>query len=113
MADNNTVNNILQELKRGTLVMTVLLNLQDKEYGYSLISKMQDAGIQIEQNTLYPLLRRLEKQGLLSSLWDTSESRPRKYYIISDEGKAALDIILEEWNRMNASIEIMLKEMEE
>lgn len=113
MADNNSVNNILQELKRGTLVMMVLLNLQDKEYGYSLISKMQDAGIQIEQNTLYPLLRRLEKQGLLSSLWDTSESRPRKYYLISDEGKATLDIILEEWNRMNASIEIMLKEMEE
>ncbi len=113
MVDNNTVNNILQELKRGTLVMTVLLNLKEKEYGYSLISKMQEAGIQIEQNTLYPLLRRLEKQELLTSLWDTSESRPRKYYIISDDGKKALKIILEEWNRMNTSIEKMVKEMKE
>lgn len=107
---DNTIHNILQELKRGTLVMTVLLNLKDKEYGYSLINKMQEAGIQIEQNTLYPLLRRLEKQGLLSSLWDTTESRPRKYYIISEEGEKALGIILEEWNKMNASISLMLEE---
>jgi len=112
MADN-TINNILQELKRGTLVMTVLLNLKDKEYGYSLISKMQEAGISIEQNTLYPLLRRLEKQGLLTSLWDTTESRPRKYYIISEEGEKALTIILEEWKKTNTSIRKMLKEDEQ
>lgn len=108
MAQQNIIDNLLQELKRGTLVMVVLLNLKDKEYGYSLINKLQEAGVQIEQNTLYPLLRRLEKQGLLESLWDTTESRPRKYYIISDEGSETLDIMLEEWRKTNTSIEAML-----
>lgn len=108
MAQQTIIDNLLQELKRGTLVMVVLLNLKDKEYGYSLINKLQEAGVQIEQNTLYPLLRRLEKQGLLESLWDTTESRPRKYYIISDEGSETLDIMLEEWRKTNTSIEAML-----
>lgn len=108
MAQQNIIDNLLQELKRGTLVMVVLLNLKEKEYGYSLISKLQEAGIQIEQNTLYPLLRRLEKQGLLQSLWDTSESRPRKYYLISDEGRETLEIILKEWHKTNSVIEAML-----
>ncbi len=93
------LDNILQELRRGTLVMVVLINLNKPEYGYSLVTKLQDAGIAIEQNTLYPLLRRLEKDGLLESSWDTSESRPRKYYVISDDGKEMLEIILKEWNK--------------
>jgi len=104
------LDNILQELRRGTLVMVVLINLNKPEYGYSLVTKLQDAGIAIEQNTLYPLLRRLEKDGLLESSWDTSESRPRKYYVISDDGKEMLKIILKEWNRSNASINKMLEE---
>lgn len=79
--------------------MVVLINLNKPEYGYSLVTKLQDAGIAIEQNTLYPLLRRLEKDGLLESSWDTSESRPRKYYVISDDGKEMLEIILKEWNK--------------
>jgi DNA-binding PadR family transcriptional regulator len=109
MSDNKVLDNILQELKRGTLVMIVLLNLKEKEYGYSLISKLQEAGIDIEQNTLYPLLRRLEKQGLLESLWDTTESRPRKYYIISEEGRLVLGSILEEWKRTSGVVEGMLE----
>ena len=92
--------NILQELRRGTLVMIVLINLKSKEYGYSLISKLQASGISIEQNTLYPLLRRLEKQGLLESAWDTSESRPRKYYNISALGAEVLTTVIEEWQNL-------------
>ncbi len=109
----STLDNILQELRRGTLVMTVLLNLKEKEYGYSLISKLQNAGISIEQNTLYPLLRRLEKQGLLESVWDTSESRPRKYYIISKKGSNILEKILVEWKETNKSIENMLENLKQ
>lgn len=108
MAQQSAIDNILQELRRGTLVMIVLLNLKEKEYGYSLINKLQDAGIQIEQNTLYPLLRRLEKQELLTSLWDTTESRPRKYYIISDYGREVLEQVVQEWKSTNESIEKMI-----
>ncbi len=105
------LDNILQELRRGTLVMVVLINLNKPEYGYSLVTKLQDAGIAIEQNTLYPLLRRLEKDGLLESSWDTSESRPRKYYVISDDGKEMLEIILKEWNKIKTpQITKMLEE---
>lgn len=100
--------NILQELRRGTLVLTVLLSLKEKEYGYSLVTKLQNAGIQIEQNTLYPLLRRLEKQELLTSLWDTKESRPRKYYIISPKGQEVLEHVIKEWQATNEAIEHML-----
>lgn len=110
MTQQSIVDNILQELKRGTLVMTVLLSLKTEEYGYSLINKLQDSGIHIEQNTLYPLLRRLEKQGLLSSNWDTSESRPRKYYIISPLGTEVLTEIISEWQLTNTVIEKMIKE---
>ena len=67
---------LVQELKRGTLVLSVLLCLDVRAYGYALVSRLQDKGLDIEQNTLYPLLRRLEKQGLLESAWDTGDARP-------------------------------------
>ena len=107
--EDKVLDNILQELRRGTLVMTVLINLKEQEYGYSLINKLNEAGIKVEQNTLYPLLRRLEKQTLVTSLWDTSESRPRKYYIISDQGKEVLNTILKEWRSTNNHINHMLE----
>ncbi|MBN2657885.1 MAG: helix-turn-helix transcriptional regulator [Spirochaetales bacterium] len=102
------MDNLLQEMKRGTLVLTVLLNTDESRYGYSLVQSLQDKGVEIEQNTLYPLLRRLEKQNLLESSWDTSESRPRKYYRISREGRAIRDSLLKEWQRTNSLIETML-----
>ena len=108
MGNQPIIDNLTQELRRGTLVMIVLINLQSKEYGYSLINKIQDAGIMIEQNTLYPLLRRLEKQALLKSSWDTSESRPRKYYEISDIGKDVLTTMISEWQQINSKIDHML-----
>ncbi len=106
------IENLLQELKRGTLVLSVLLNTGDSCYGYSLVHKLKESGIDIEQNTLYPLLRRLEKQELLESLWDTSESRPRKYYKISSFGEEILSTLKEEWLKMNNVINEMISKEE-
>jgi PadR family transcriptional regulator len=106
------IENLLQELKRGTLVLSVLLNADESCYGYSLVTKLQDRGVDIEQNTLYPLMRRLEKQGLLFSNWDTSESRPRKYYKISDEGTEILKVLKDEWVRTNQIINSMISREE-
>lgn len=96
--------NLLQEMKRGTLVLAVLMGTAEPGYGYALVSRLQDFGIEIEQNTLYPLLRRLEKQGLLESVWDSSEARSRRYYHISKDGCAVRDRLLAEWKSMDAAI---------
>ncbi len=109
MSEFDTIlENLFGELKRGTLVISVLLNTKKPIYGYSLVQTLQDNGIKIDKNTLYPLLRRLEKQELLISSWDTSENRARKYYKISDLGKTVLDKLIEEWKDLNSNISKML-----
>ena len=75
-----------QELRRGTVVLACLLILQRADYGYALLERLQGSGFDVDANTLYPLLRRLEKQGLLTSEWNTDESRPRKFYLTSLDG---------------------------
>ena len=85
--------------------MATLLYLRQSHYGYALLQKMQEGGISIEANTLYPLLRRLEEQGLLTSSWDVSESRPRKYYVISYRGEEVLTVLMSEWERLTKSID--------
>ncbi len=95
---------LTQELRRGTVVLAVLSQLTEPQYGYSLISKLDDLGFPIEANTLYPLFRRLEKQGLLESMWDTNESRPRKYYKLSPTGKDVYDLLCNEWTQMVVSV---------
>ena len=97
----------LIEFKRGTLTMAVLSQLKMPQYGYSLLEQLQSYDYQVESGTLYPLLRRLEKQGLLNSEWDTSEARPRKYYSLSDLGTQTLNQLIEEWEKQT----IILKEM--
>lgn len=104
--------NLLQEMKRGTLVLSVLMTTGKSSYGYSLVQNLKDKGIEIEQNTLYPLLRRLEKQELLESSWDTSESRPRKYYRISSLGEEIRAALLEEWKKTNQVITNLLESEE-
>ena len=101
MGDKKLTNNLIQELKRGTLTLSVLLMSGQPTYGYSLVTELQDAGIDVEQNTLYPLLRRLESQGLLQSSWDTGDSRPRKYYSVTDIGRKTAVLLGEEWRRIN------------
>lgn len=95
----------LQELRRGTVVMAALATLSRPTYGYALLETLADAGFAVDGNTLYPLLRRLEKQGLLTSEWNTEESRPRKFYRVSPDGEALLRSLLDEWTDLHVSIE--------
>jgi len=101
LTDEKLSGNLIQELKRGTITLSVLLMAEKPAYGYSLVTDMQAAGIEVEQNTLYPLLRRLESQGLLESTWDTGESRPRKYYSVTEEGRRTAHLLGREWRRIN------------
>ena len=94
---SNLLDSLSTELRRGTLTLAVLSQLQTQQYGYSLVQLLEKSGIAIEQSTLYPLLRRLEKQELVESIWDTTESRPRKYYILTDFGVEVYDKLKEEW----------------
>ena len=88
---------LTMELRRGTIVLCVLSQLMQPMYGYSLVSTLSDGGVPVETNTLYPLLRRLEKQGLLESSWETSGSKPRKYYQITELGKDIYLDLKKQW----------------
>lgn len=90
------------ELRRGILVLAVLSLMGSASYGYNLIQRLAALGLEIEEGTLYPLLRRLEKQGLLQSEWDTTDSRPRKYYRISPNGQDVLASLRAEWQGLVA-----------
>lgn len=95
---NEQIDNLRLELRRGVVVLAVLSQMDTARYGYSLIQRLAERGLDVEEGTLYPLLRRLEKQGLLESEWDTSESRPRKYYTISASGREVLAALMVEWD---------------
>jgi PadR family transcriptional regulator, regulatory protein PadR len=103
------VQNILLELRRGVIVIAVLSQLDQEQYGYSLLKRLSDQGLVIDQGTLYPLLRRLEAQGLLKSDWRIAdEARPRRYYVISPQGRSALDQIKSEWTSLTTAVQQML-----
>jgi DNA-binding PadR family transcriptional regulator len=93
-----------QELRRGTAVLACLLLLRQPGYGYALIDRLRDMGLTVEANTLYPLLRRLESQGLLASEWNTEESRPRRFYRTSAAGDHLAAALLADWTRLDAAI---------
>lgn len=109
MSENEELQGLIIELRRGSLTLAVLACLCDAAYGYALLQTLQEKGVAIEANTLYPLLRRLESQGLLQSQWDTSESRPRKYYSVSEKGRRMYGRLLEEWRNMRKSIDGICK----
>jgi PadR family transcriptional regulator PadR len=94
----------LQELRRGTVVVASLTVLRTPGYGYSLLETLSEAGFEVEANTLYPLLRRLESQGLLTSLWNTDEARPRKFYRTTEQGDAMAAALRGEWCRLNTAV---------
>lgn len=96
------------EMKRGTLSLAVLSQLQKPQYGYSLLQDLVDKQVEIEAGTLYPLLRRLEKQGILTSDWNTEESRPRKYYTLSPTGQQVFEKLTANWRSMTRQIDILL-----
>lgn len=97
------------ELRRGILVLAVLSQMDTARYGYSLVQQLAALGLEVEEGTLYPLLRRLEEQGLLESEWEVGESRPRKYYHISPEGQAVLKALSGEWFETVAVMERILR----
>ena len=96
--------NQMQEIRRGAIVLAALSTLREKHYGYALVQELQNAGIGVEPGTLYPLLRRLESQELLTSSWGTEDSRPRKYYQLSPTGEVALEALTREWTDLNNNI---------
>jgi DNA-binding PadR family transcriptional regulator len=107
---NEIVQNMVLELRRGILSIAVLSQLGREQYGYSLLKALSDKGLEIDQSTLYPLLRRLESQGLLQSDWRIAdEARPRRYYVISPEGKTVLATLKTEWSAMTATLQALLK----
>jgi PadR family transcriptional regulator PadR len=100
--------NLINELRRGTLVLAVLSQLDEPQYGYSLKERLAESGLDVEQGTLYPLLRRLEKQGLLDSEWSIETSRPRRYYLLNQAGRETLDTLAREWRALTEVMEQLL-----
>jgi len=107
------VNGLIQELRRGSLVLLILSQLSSQQYGYSLVQQLERQGVQLEPGTLYPLLRRLEKQGLLDSQWDVDAGRPRRYYVLSDAGRRILAAVSEEWRRLAGLMDKLLAQAQQ
>jgi len=97
------------ELRRGALPLAVLAQLREEHYGYSLRKQLNSKDLEIDEGTLYPLLRRLEKQGLLISEWRFVDKRKKRYYRISDLGKEVLAILINEWRALNSSVDSILE----
>lgn len=100
--------NLVQELRRGVIVLAVLSQLHSEQYGYSLMKALEEQGLVVDQGTLYPLLRRLEDQDLLESSWNTETSRPRRYYRLNANGKVILNEMSSEWSRIKTIIDKFL-----
>jgi len=104
-----TVDNLIQELRRGVIVLAVLSLLADEQYGYAVLKLLSEQGLEVDQGTLYPLLRRLENQGLLESHWRLEEARQRKYYTISATGREVLPQLRDEWHKMAKTLDRLLQ----
>lgn len=96
------------ELRRGCLVLAVLAALRTEQYGYTLRKTLADQGMEIEEGTLYPLLRRLESQGLLASAWREEDKRNKRFYRLSPDGKQILKKLVAEWRSINSSLDEIL-----
>jgi PadR family transcriptional regulator, regulatory protein PadR len=97
------------ELRRGSLILAVLGCLRREHYGYTLRKTLAEAGVEIDEGALYPMLRRLEAQGLLTSEWREEEKRNKRFYRLSGDGSAVLARLAEEWRALNASVANILK----
>lgn len=102
------VEKLRQELRRGSLVLAVLIQLRHEHYGYSLRKTLAECGFDIEESTLYPLVRRLESQGLLVSEWREESKRKKRFYQISEQGKDVLEQLLVEWQAQQSSMKKLL-----
>jgi DNA-binding PadR family transcriptional regulator len=110
MADPDSFAKLELELRRGVVVLATLSQLRTLRYGYELRQALADKGMAIEEGTLYPLLRRLETQGLLTSEWKIEDGPPRRYYVLNAEGRKLLKKLTEAWQGMNTTMNRVLKE---
>ena len=109
MGDTDAFNKLELELRRGVVVLATLSQLRTPRYGYELRQAMADKGMPIEEGTLYPLLRRLETQGVLKSEWKIEDGPPRRYYALNADGKKLLKRLTECWQGMNQTMTLLLK----
>jgi DNA-binding PadR family transcriptional regulator len=98
------------ELRRGALIIAVLSQLDEEQYGYSLKKNLSERGLEIEEGTLYPLLRRLETQKLLDSMWRIEEGRPRRYYVLNAHGAQVLKELQVSWRNLVRTMDRMLQD---
>jgi PadR family transcriptional regulator PadR len=110
--DTQIFDSLRLELRRGCLIVAVLAQLRVEHYGYTLRKALADQGLAIEESTLYPLLRRLETQKLLTSQWREEDKRNKRFYKLSAEGEAILSQLLAEWNSINDSVNTILQHSE-
>jgi len=108
--DPELLENLRLELRRGCLVLAALAALRTEEYGYTLRKSLADRGLEIDEGTLYPLLRRLESQGLLVSEWREHDKRNKRFYRLSDQGKEILEQLAADWRAMDNSLGEILGE---
>ena len=107
--EDELMDGLILELRRGTIILGVLSQLKTPQYGYSLILILQEKGLNVDTNTLYPLLRRLEKQGILKSTWDTEGNKPRKYYEMSELGENLYKKLCESWKEVEGILDSLIK----
>jgi PadR family transcriptional regulator, regulatory protein PadR len=105
----NVLENLRSELRRGSLILAVLAQLRSEQYGYTLRKALAEHGMDIDEGTLYPLLRRLETQGLLVSEWREEDKRNKRFYVLSPEGKQILQQLLSEWKNIDSSLTAIVK----
>jgi DNA-binding PadR family transcriptional regulator len=110
MGDTDAFGKLELELRRGVVVLATLSQLRAPRYGYELRQALADRGMPIEEGTLYPLMRRLETQGLLKSEWKTESGSPRRYYSLNADGRKLLKKLTESWQGMNDAMDRLLKE---
>ena len=107
-ADTDIFETLRQELRRGTLILAVLAQLKVERYGYSLRQALAEVGLEIDEGALYPMLRRLETQGLLTSEWREEDKRKKRFYRLSSEGEAVLARLSAEWRTMNDTLQNLI-----
>jgi PadR family transcriptional regulator PadR len=113
MENVQAIDNLILELRRGVIVLAVLSQCNQEQYGYSLMKSLSEKGLEVDQGTLYPLLRRLEAQGFLNSNWRLEDPRPRRYYVISPQGQKLFPRLIDEWESMVSMMRRMLDNIEE
>jgi PadR family transcriptional regulator PadR len=109
-AEAELFENLKLELRRGCVIVAALAALRSEQYGYSLRKRLADEGLDVDEGTLYPLLRRLEAQGLLASEWREEGKRNKRFYRLSPAGAAMLGQLLAEWRSLDASLAGLLRE---